>query len=578
MAIFMVVSIPAIIPFFDILFQREKSNIVKPGDSLNFSNFIEHGKFYFSQLIERYDQETALLYVCIFVVVLFFFKNLFRYLSMFFLAPVRNGIARDIRQNLFDKYVDLPLGFFSSKRKGDLIARISSDVQEIEWSILNVLEVTFREPIVILGSLAFMLYVSPSLTIFVFVLIVFTAVIIGGVSRSLKKRSGWAQTRLGNLVSQVEETLSGLRIIKGFNADQYQKGKFEEENNSYRNIITRILWQKDLSSPLSEFLGITVVAVLMWYGSKKVFAAEIDAGTFFAFLFAFYNVINPAKAFSTAFYKIQKGMAAVDRIDQILESENSIVEKENAKSISNLNSGIEFKKVNYQYRADTEQVLKNINLKIKKGEVLALVGPSGSGKSTLVDLLPRFYDVIDGSIEIDGISLKEYKIHDLRGLMGIVSQEAILFNDTIYNNIVFGMKNVSQAEVEEAAKIAYAHDFIMETEQGYETNIGDRGVKLSGGQRQRITIARAILRNPPILILDEATSSLDSESEKWVQKALSEVMKNRTAIVIAHRLATIQHADRIVVLKDGEIIESGSHEELLKEKGEYNKFVSLQAF
>ena len=578
MALFMVVSIPAIIPFFNILFQNDKTQVSQPEEALGFSNILEYAKFYFSDLIAQYGQDKALMYVCVIVVGLFFLKNLFRYLSLVFMAIIRNGMARDLRQNLFKKYVTLPLGFFSNERKGDLISRMASDVQEIEWSILNVLEVTFREPIVVIGSLGFMIYVSPSLTLFVFLLIIFTAVIIGGVSRSLKKRSSEAQTRLGNLVSQVEETLSGLRIIKGFNASKYQEEKFANENNSYRSIITRILWQKDLSSPLSEFLGISVVALLMWYGSRKVFASEIDAATFFAFLFAFYNVINPAKAFSTAYYKIQKGLAAVDRIDKILYTEDSIQEVSNAAKIESLKDQIKFEDVSFKYNEDGDLVLKNIDLEIRKGEVVALVGPSGSGKSTLVDLLPRFYDVLQGKILIDGKDLREYKIHDLRSLMGIVSQEAILFNDSIYNNIVFGLEGVSKSEVEEAAKVAHAHDFILETEQGYDTNIGDRGVKLSGGQRQRLTIARAILRNPPILILDEATSALDSESEKLVQSALGEVMKNRTAIVIAHRLSTIQHANRIVVIKDGEIIEQGSHDDLMNEKGEYNKFVALQAF
>ena len=578
MALFMVVSIPAIIPFFNILFQNDQGQVTPPSESLGFSNMLEYAEYYFSQMIVNYGQDKALMYVCFIVVGLFFLKNLFRYLSLFFMSIIRNGMARDLRQNLFKKYVTLPLGFFSNERKGDLISRMASDVQEIEWSILNVLEVTFREPIVVIGSLAFMIYVSPGLTVFVFLLILFTAIIIGGVSRSLKRRSSEAQSRLGNLVSQVEETLSGLRIIKGFNASEYQEQKFGNENNSYRKIITRILWQRDLSSPLSEFLGISVVALLMWYGSRKVFANEIDAATFFAFLFAFYNVINPAKAFSTAYYKIQKGLAAVDRIDNILYTEDSIQEIDNASSISTLEKNIHFQEVSFKYNLDGDWILNDINLKIEKGEVVALVGPSGSGKSTLVDLLPRFYDAINGEISIDGVDIRKYKIHDLRSLMGIVSQEAILFNDTIYNNIVFGLKGVSKEAVKEAAKVAHAHDFIMETDNGYQTNIGDRGLKLSGGQRQRITIARAILRNPPILILDEATSALDSESEKLVQKALAEVMKNRTAIVIAHRLSTIQHADRIVVVKDGKIIEQGSHKDLMNKKGEYNKFVALQAF
>lgn len=575
-AIFTAISIPLLIPFLEILFDRTELVTEKPPFSYSIESMAGQVNYRLSQLIINDGKETALIYVCIAILIVFFFKNLFRYLSLFFMAPVRNGIIRDIRQQLFDKILVLPLPYFSEERKGDLMSRITADVQEVEWSILNVLEAVFREPLIIAGSLIFMLYVSPSLTAFVFILIIITGVVIGGIGKSLKRSSALVQEKLGELVSIVEEGLSGLRIIKGFNAEGYQRQKFGRENNAYRWILTRLLWRKDLSSPLSEFLGISVVAILLWYGSRLVFSGQMEAETFLTFIFAFYNVIDPAKSFSKAFYNIQKGIAAMQRVEDILDATNSIQDKPDAKPVHHFRQSIEYRQVSFAYNSEL-QVLKNIDLEIKHGKVIALVGGSGAGKSTIVDLLPRFYDVKQGGIFIDGINIKDYKLKDLRGLMGIVSQEAILFNDTIYNNIVFGLKNVTRQEVEKAAHIANAHDFIMSTEKGYDTNIGDRGSKLSGGQRQRITIARAVLKNPPILILDEATSALDSESEKLVQEAFVELMKNRTSIVIAHRLSTIQHADEIIVLRDGEIIERGTHATLLNKGGDYQKLVELQA-
>ncbi|HHH50673.1 MAG TPA: ABC transporter ATP-binding protein, partial [Saprospiraceae bacterium] len=501
-----------------------------------------------------------------------------RYLSLFFMAPVRNGIVRDIRQNLFNKTLALPLSYFSEQRKGDLMSRITADVQEIEWSILNVLEVLVREPLMVLGSLGMMLFFSPSLTGFVIILLLFTAIFIGGIGRVLKRQSMAVQESLGTLVSMLEESLSGLRIIKGFNAEDYQSNKFKTENDKYKTLLTRLLWRRDLSSPLSEFLGITIVTILMWYGYHEVQKGILSVPEFLAFLYAFFSVIAPAKSFTNAFYNIQKGMAAIERIDKIQNAKIAIPQKENAKKIRGFHQAIEFQNVGFWYNESDKKILHGINLLIPKGKIIALVGSSGAGKSTIADLLPRFYDVQEGGIFIDNINIKEYKLKDLRSLMGIVSQEAILFNDTIYNNIVFGLKNVSQKEVEKAAKIAHAHEFILATEKAYQSNIGDRGAKLSGGQRQRLAIARAILKNPPILILDEATSALDSESEQLVKAALFEVMKNRTSIVIAHRLSTIQHADEILVIKDGRITERGKHEELLQLNGDYRKLVELQAF
>jgi len=578
-ALFTVVSIPAIIPLFDILFEAEPKVYPRPSEPMGISNFVEHIKYELGAYLDAAGRDQALVYICVAIVLIFLFKNLFDYLSLFFLAPIRNGVVHDLRQSMYAKVLQLPLAFFSEERKGDLIARITSDVQEVEFSILNVLKSLFKEPLIIIGSIGIMLYISPPLTVFVFGLIIFTAVIIGGISRTLKKSSFKAQGQLGGLIARVEETLSGMRIVKAFNAEHFLMTAFDRENDRYRNLLNKILWRRDLSSPLSEFLGICVVSVLMWYGSSMVFRGDLEAGTFLAFIFAFYNIITPSKVFSNAYYNVQKGLAALDRMQGILGAKDTVPEKSKAFSLKDFQSSIEFKEVCFQYPGNQESVLDKVSLRIPKGKTIALVGASGAGKSTMVDLIPRFYDVSSGEILIDGVNVKDLSLKDLRAQIGIVSQEAILFNDSIRNNIVFGAKGVTDADVVAAAKIAHAHEFIELLDESYETNIGDRGVKLSGGQRQRLTIARAVLKNPPILILDEATSALDSESEKLVQDALLKVMKGRTSIVIAHRLSTIQHADLIVVLKEGKIVQSGTHEMLLSvEGGEYRKFVSLQAF
>ncbi len=576
-AVFTVVSIPLLQPFFEILFDQTGPVTSPPPGGFSLANFRDWFNYYFTNLIATQGKESALLLVCGAILLAFFFKNLFRYLALVFMAPVRNGVVRDIRRQLFDKMLSLPLPYFSEERKGDLMSRMTGDVQEVEMSILNVLEALFREPLVIAGSLAYMLYQSPSLTFFVFVLLLFTGVVIGGVGRSLKRSSNLVQQKLGNLVTIVDEALGGLRIIKGFNAEGYQHDKFDVENNTYRHILTRLLWRRDLSSPLSEFLGIAVVAVLLWYGSSMVFSGNMAPDAFITFIYAFYNVIDPSKQLSKAWYSVQKGIGALHRVEQVLDAESTIREKPDALPVTSFEREITFRNVSFAYNAEEGHVLSHIDLTIPKGKAVALIGASGAGKSTMADLLPRFYDVEEGGVFVDGINIKDFRLKDLRSLMGIVSQEPVLFNDSIYNNIVFGMKGATLEDVIRAAKIANAHEFITATEKGYETNIGDRGSKLSGGQRQRLTIARAILKNPPILILDEATSALDSESEKLVQSALLELMKNRTSLVIAHRLSTIQHADEIVVLRQGRIIERGDHPSLLALNGEYRKLVELQA-
>ena len=576
--VFSLFSFALLIPFLNLLFGINELVTEKPEFILSTDALLNFLNYHISHIIVNQGKMTALVYICAVILGAFFFRNLARFFAMYFMANVRIGAVRGMRNDIFSKLLILPLSFYSQQKKGDIIARITSDVQEIEYSIMNYLEMIVRDPITILAYLAFMISLSPKLSLFVLIILPVTGIIIGQIGKTLRRQSKVGQSHFAGLVATIEESVTGLRIIKAFNAILYSLHKFMKQNAEYSRVLLWIYRRRDLSSPLSEFMSSAVIVVVLWFGGKMVLAdsPSIQAADFIAYIVVFSQIIPPAKTFAQGFYAIQKGIASADRVFEILDAEEVIEEKPDAIPISEFNNSVEYRNVGFQY--ENEPVLSQVNLTINKGKLIALVGESGGGKSTMVDLLPRFYDVTQGEILIDGINIKNFKINDLRGLMGIVSQESILFNDTIFNNIAFGVNNPSENEVIAAAKIANAHEFIMQTENGYQTNIGDRGGKLSGGQRQRISIARAVLANPPILILDEATSSLDTESEKLVQNALANVMKDRTSIVIAHRLSTIQHADEIIVLKKGEIIERGTHAELIKVEGAYKRLQDMQSF
>ncbi|MFT5832995.1 MAG: ABC-type multidrug transport system fused ATPase/permease subunit [Cognaticolwellia sp.] len=564
-------------PFLKVLFGISEVSDVEPVFYYSIDYVFDYLNYTLSQYIQLSGKESALIWVCKLIAIIFLFKNIFRYLAIVLMGPVRKGVVTDIRSNIFDKLLALPLSFFSDERKGDLLGRVTVDVVEVESSILKIIETIIKEPFVVIISLVTVFSINTKLALFTLGPVLVIVLLVGMIGRTLKKKSLAVQNKLGDTLSIIDEAISGLRIIQAFNAEKYQSKKFREEHNTWKRLSIRLILRNGLASPLTEFLLITVLATLLWYGGYLVFSGELEASKFFVFIGMFYNIVAPTKSLSSAFYSVQKGMGAVERIDKILNAEISIKEKVDAKSISNFNQSIHYKDITFTYDGQFE-VLKKVNLEIPKGNIVALVGLSGAGKTTMADLLPRFYDATSGQILIDNIDIRDYKLKELRGLMGIVSQQPILFNDTIFNNIAFGLEHVSEAEVIEAAKVANAHDFIVQTENGYQTIIGDSGGKLSGGQRQRLTIARAVLQNPAILILDEATSSLDSESEKLVQDALFKLMQNRTSIVIAHRLSTIQHADIIVVMQDGEILEKGTHHELLKHNGVYQKLVNLQSF
>lgn len=570
LAVFTVVTIPAFIPFFQILFDTQASTT-----SVSAPGILQEIKSFFGNMILTQGKPAALVYVCLFILLATFFKNLFKYLSQYMMSPLRTGIIRDIREKLYDKILQLPLTYFSNERKGDLMSRMTNDVTEIEWSVITTVEALFREPIILIGSLAFMIYVSPALTGIVFLLMIVIGYLIGGVSRRLKKQSQEAQDQLGLVNSTLEETIGGVRIIKGFNAEPFMMNRFKKENDGYRVMSWNMLKRRDLASPLSEFLGVTAVIVLLYVGSKQVFAHQISPEIFLTFIFAFYSVIDPSKALSQAWFNLQKASAALNRIEQVLNTPNDIQNQSNPIVPNGFNHAIQFKNVSFRYQQDQSWVLRNINLEIPKGKTVALVGRSGSGKSTMVDLLPRFYDVTEGEILIDGVNIKSMDLSALRQMFAIVTQEAILFHGSIEDNIRFGSEAPSD-EIREFAQVAHAAEFIGHAPGGYASQIGDRGQKLSGGQRQRLTLARALLRKSPLLILDEATSALDSESEKLIQNALDKVLPDKTAIVIAHRLNTIKQADLIVVLEDGAIAQVGTHNELIAQGGVYHKMLEQQ--
>jgi ABC-type multidrug transport system fused ATPase/permease subunit len=569
--IFSLFSFAMLVPVLQVLFNGSKGT--RPsgtGPVADITTFINN-------MILEQKPLTALTYSVIILIAATILKNFFIYCSLLILNPLRNTVMRQLRDDMFSKALSLPIGFFTEERKGDLMSRMTNDVNEVEISVMSVIETIIREPLTIILTLATMVAISPQLTLFLLLFLPLAGFIIGKVGKSLKRPSNQAQEQLGEMLGNIDETLVGIRVVKAFNAERHQQLRFRQINNTLLRIRNKISSRRDAGSPLSETLGIIVVAVILWYGGWLIFsgrATTLTGPVFLFFITLFYQIINPIKALSTAFYNMQKGAAALDRIQELMNVENTITELPDAKPIKEFNNSIELRNVQFSY--GTKEILRGINLTIKKGQTIALVGASGAGKSTLADLIPRFHDVSGGEILVDGINIKDYKIYDLRRLIGVVSQEPILFNDTIYNNITLGTGGASQKRIEEAAKVANAHNFILKKKDGYQTVAGDRGSRLSGGERQRVTIARAVLKNPPILILDEATSSLDTESERIVQDAINFLMQNRTCIVIAHRLSTVQHADEIIVMNQGEIVERGSHQQLMLKDSAYKKLVELQ--
>ncbi|MFI5193809.1 MAG: ABC transporter ATP-binding protein [Chitinophagales bacterium] len=577
--LFSLFSLTMLVPFMQLLFGTEKMVMEKPQVAFSAESVLNYIKYVLSTLIREHGQNGpayALGAICVIIIVSIFLKNLFLYLSYRVLGPLRNRVLTKIRADLYSKVLELPLGFFTEQRKGDLISRMSNDVNEIEWSVISTLEGVFREPVTILMYLLTLVFLSPPLSLFLLILLPLTGFIIGRVSRSLRKQSNISQDQLGILMSILDETLGGLRVIKAFNAEKFLQLKFFNVNSYLNHIRNKMIFRRDLASPLSELLGVIVLCCILFFGGQMILSHQfaLQAEGFITYIAIFTQIINPAKTLSTSFYNAQRGTAAIKRIEEILHADISINDPVNPKPFTTFQQSIEFRNVSFAYEGI--RVLHDINLIIKKGKTIALVGSSGAGKSTLADLIPRFHDVVSGELLVDGINIREYSLYDLRNHMSIVTQEPILFNDTIAANIALGTPDASLADIENAARVANAHSFISQKENGYQTNIGDRGSKLSGGERQRITIARAVLKNPPILILDEATSSLDTESERLVQDAINNMMQNRTCIVIAHRLSTIRHADEIIVLQHGRIVERGTHEQLVNLEGFYKKLVDMQ--
>ena len=579
-AVLNIFSFAAIIPILQIIFKTEKAAAAPQLMAWNWDNMKEvaanNMDYYVNALIADIGPTTTLLVLGLFLATMTFLKTGAYFLSSATVIPIRTGIVRDIRNQLYRKITSLPIGFFSEERKGDIIARMSGDVQEIENSIMSSLDMLFKNPILIIAYFATLLCISWQLTLFTILFVPVMGWIMGKVGRKLKRKSKEAQALWSDTMSQVEETLGGLRIIKAFCAEEKMNRRFDNTNSNYRNQILKVNTRQQMAHPMSEFLGTVMIIIVLWFGGILVLNQQVLSGpTFIYYLVILYSIINPLKDFSKAGYNIPKGLASMERVDKILLAESDITEKANPQHISSFDHTIEFRHVSFRY--GEQWVLRDINLTIEKGKTIALVGQSGGGKSTMVDLIPRYYDVQEGEVLIDGINVKDLDIHDLRQLIGNVNQEAILFNDAFFNNISFGVDNATQQQVEEAARIANADEFIKASENGYDTNIGDRGGRLSGGQRQRVSIARAILKNPPILILDEATSALDTESERLVQDALERLMKTRTTVAIAHRLSTIKNADEICVLHEGQIVERGTHDELISKDGYYKKLHDMQS-
>lgn len=563
---FSIVSIGMLMPFLQLIFTGHGIIATSSNSIVNSINNI---------LTSSGNSVTTLLYICIMMLIFIFLKNVFLYLSYFILNPLKNKIVNHLREDLFDKVLRLPIGFFNEKRKGDLMSRMTNDIGEVEGSVVGTLEGWIRDPLTIITTLLVLFFISYKLTLFILILIPVLGFVIGRITRSLKKHSQQAAVKYGESLSILDETLGGLRVIKAFNIEKLLREKFFKTNEELLTAKNKISYRRDLASPLSEVLGVTLFASVLYFGGRLVLQQQLLEGSvFLGFLGIFYNIINPAKALSTSFSNMRKGAAAINRIEEILMTPITVDDNPNGKKLTEFRDRIEFRNVSFAY--DDAVILDNINLIVEKGKTVALVGSSGAGKSTLADLVPRFHDVTGGEVLIDGINIKDYSLHSVRGLMSIVTQEPILFNDTIAHNIALGSNDSTIEQVVSAARIANAHEFIMKKEKQYDTNIGDRGSKLSGGERQRLTIARAVLKNPPILILDEATSSLDTESERLVQDAINNLMTNRTSLVIAHRLSTIRHADEIIVLQKGKILERGTHEQLLEQNGFYRKLVEMQ--
>lgn len=569
--VFSVVSMASLMPVLQVLF----SGAEKPKPKVN-PSVIEQFNFYIYELIEKNGAVHALALICIAIVVFVFFKNLFIYLSIYLLAPLRNAILRRLRNEVFVKILSLPISYFTDERKGDIMSKMTNDINEVEVSVISVLEVFIREPLMLIFFLGTMISISPSLSLFIFIFLPLAGLVIGLVSKTLRKSSNISQQYLGEILAIIDETLTGMRVVKAFNAERHQQLRFTQLNNDLFRIRNKISARRELASPMSEVMGIIVVSIILWFGGRLVLGHQgaLSGPAFIMYLGLFTQIINPFKNLSSAYSNLKKGSAALQRIEDILQVEATIKDLPNAKAVHSFEHQIELRHVDFAY--GDKVILSDINLTIPKGKTIALVGASGAGKSTLVDLIPRFHDVSSGSILLDGIDVKEYKVDNLRRLMGVVSQDPILFNDTIYNNITLGTGGADLHRVEDAARVASAHDFIQRKAQQYNTEVGDRGSRLSGGERQRITIARAVLKNPPILILDEATSSLDTESERMVQDAINNLMQNRTCIVIAHRLSTVRNADEIIVLDQGKIVERGNHESLLHQQGIYKKLVEMQ--